>query len=189
MNPLDIREQQQLVVLSALEQKPLAITDLQDRLEEAHHVLGNDEMIRLVAGLEADSCVRTWTIGGGLRAVQITTGGITGITSGGVRRLEELRDRLRFLRPSPTAAETAAEFVARNFPEVMQATMCNAPEVPAEDEPRTMFCITGVAVDAWWHSLPIETKADVMVSYYETVALADAPAPELTAAGDAVVRG
>lgn len=56
------------------------------------------------------------------------------------------------------------------------ATMCNAAEVPAgdfdedDDEPHTTVSLTERAIDAWWDSLPIETKAEVMTNHYESAA-------------------
>ena len=61
------------------------------------------------------------------------------------------------------------------------------PSADCDDEEDTdahvMFCVTDRAVDAWWASLPIQTRADVMITYYETLSMADEPAPELTEAG------
>jgi len=79
-------------------------------------------------------------------------------------------------KPTRSLAEAAAEFVATHFPEATEATICNAQEPPAgdfdedDDESHTTLCLTERAIDAWWDSLPIETKAEVMTNHYEAAA-------------------
>lgn len=207
MSVISVREQQELVILEAIEREPTTIGDLWRKLTAAHFEIDFRNTAEFVRDLAANKFATLTELGGDtLGSIVVARTPLTGERLSVLRVLalnviEGEQNQPHTVSVTACGADDKAEVLqfVRKHERAIRAVLASQPpaaidendewEEDEDEEPHTMFCVTGVAVDAWWQSLPVEVKADVMVTYYESRALADELAPELTAAGRAAAEG
>jgi DNA-binding PadR family transcriptional regulator len=165
VSSLSAFERRALCILEAIEWHPLAFADIDEKLVDSGLPYDPETLRPEIALMAQEGMVRTSAFpapGGN----QIT--GIE-ITEDGRRELARLRglDRAQL---DPDELEERAEVYERaGVPP--QATMCNAeePELDLRETTATI-CMTDRELDAWWDSLTIDAKAEVLMNHYGAAA-------------------
>lgn len=213
MKLLTQRERQRMVVLSALSFAPRTMDGIRAILAEAHFVFGEKDVTDMVAQMKREALIReAFSSSPVAPAVQLTADGsryLDELRSLAADQPAEVGPRdaqPRKAAPKPKAPEAreiaiAADFLERvgrileKNPNLLRdfanpplvVTACNAPEVPEEeDNAVAQVCMSEAALDAWWASLALETRAEVMADHWETMAAMD-DRFVVTPAGDAAL--
>lgn len=159
MKQLTLRQKRELIILAAIERKPVTMAEIEQRLRDAHLPIKIEEL--------RDDVFEMGRTHGYLTAHRLEDSGAprpdshvgtiaVQIAWAGTKRLAELRA----ICPQ-TLIEHTNEILRAYEP---------APESDNDPDGIVYLCLSLAALDAWWASLGLDGKAEAFMSHYETLA-------------------